>query len=91
MEIRYKRLQGRTILKLRFMDREIRKEEHPGLVLAVRKLRKKIQSTDGAEVPTLTAGGSEIIEIDGMMFWVNCRQKTDGPLNVFVSSRRKPI
>jgi hypothetical protein len=91
MQIKSRKFQGRVKTWLFMMDRELKLGENKELNQAFRDLRKKIQSDDGFEVPALTSGESEIIEINGMMFWVNCRKQNDGVVNVFVSSRRKPL
>lgn len=91
MQIEKRTFQGRVKTWLFMMDRELRSGENKELNHAFRELRKKIQSDKGVDIPTLPSGESQIIEVCGMMFWVNCRRKSDGVVNVFVSSRRKAM
>lgn len=91
MQIEKRKFQGSVKTWLFMMDRELWRSENKELNHAFRELRKKIQSDEGVDIPALPSGESQIIEVCGMMFWVNCRQQADGVVNVFVSSRRKAM
>lgn len=91
MELEIRKFQGRVTTWLFMMDRELRDGQDEELTKAFRKLRREIQSDQGVSVPCLSSGRSQIIEICGMMFWVNCHENSDGVVNVFVSSRRKAM
>lgn len=91
MELETKTLKGDVKVCLTLMDNEIRFGLNKQLLDKFRLLRQDIRGSSGAEVSCLNYSGSEIIEIDGMMFWVNCRQREGGTIHVFASCKRSSL
>ena len=91
MNLDKKKIQGPVKVCLALMDDEIRLGENKTLLEKFRKLRADIRANAGASIDCLNYGTSEIIELDGMMFWVNRRERDGGTLNVFVSCRRATL
>lgn len=89
MKVEKRTFQGRVKTWLFMMDRELRNGQNKEVYNAFLELKRQIEGETGVELVALPSGESLVIEVCGMMYWVNCRKKSDGAINVFVSSRRK--
>lgn len=91
MRMKLKRFQGRTTTYLILMDSEIRDGTNHAICAALEEFITKVNSDHGVELECLSSGNSFVIDLAGMLFWVNCNPSMNGEVNVIVSNRRARI
>ncbi|MFE3836462.1 hypothetical protein [Pseudogemmobacter sonorensis] len=88
MPYRVRNIQGKTKVYLFLMDEGVRDGKDAEVCKAFESLIGEIRKENGIDAPTLFTKSSHIIELNGMLFWINSKENGSGFLNSFVLSRR---